>query len=106
MSPRLTCTRIVVDRTAQLFEVYWADKHTCRFPLDGLKRACPCADCQGHEKMHLLPDPALFKVPALMKWTKVRAELAGSVGVRLIWDDGHSSGIYTWERLRAMCTCD
>ena len=56
--------------------------------------------------MHLLPDPALFKLPALMQWNNLRVETAGSVGVRLVWDDGHSSGIYTWERLRAMCPCD
>ena len=56
--------------------------------------------------MHELPDPEIFRVPALMQWTRVKVQVAGSIGLRLIWDDGHSSGIYTWQRLRAMCPCD
>ena len=53
--------------------------------------------------MHELPDPEIFRVPSLMRWDNVKAEVAGSVGLRLHWDDGHNSGIYTWARLRAMC---
>ncbi len=56
--------------------------------------------------MHLLPDPAIFRVPALVQWRRVKVEVAGSIGLRLTWDDGHNSGIYTWGRLRAMCPCD
>ena len=55
--------------------------------------------------MHELPDPAIFLAPALTKWGKVRVEVAGSIGLRITWDDGHNSGIYTWERLRMMCPC-
>ncbi len=55
--------------------------------------------------MHELPDPEIFQLPALMRWENVKVEVAGSVGLRLTWDDGHNSGIFTWERLRAMCPC-
>ncbi len=99
----LTCQRLTINKEAQTLEVQWSDGHHCIFPLDGLRRACPCAACQGHEKMHELPDPEIFRLPALMQWNNVKIEIAGSVGVRLTWDDGHNSGIYTWARLRAMC---
>ena len=102
----LTCQRLTIEKDAQMLKVQWSDGHHCSFPLDGLRRACPCAGCQGHEKMHELPDPAIFRLPALMRWEKIKAEIAGSVGVRLIWDDGHNSGIFTWARLRAMCPCE
>ena len=52
-----------------------------------------------------LPDPELFRLPSLMRWNALRVETAGSIGLRLTWDDGHDAGIYTWERLRAMCPC-
>ena len=106
MTASLTPTRITVDRKAQTFTLVWADGHTTIYPLDGLRRACPCASCRGHGNMHELPDPDIFKLPSLMRWDNLQVEPAGSIGLRLIWDDGHNTGIYTWERLRAMCPCD
>ena len=100
-----TAARIIVDSGAQSLIIEWRDGHESVFPLDGLRRACPCAGCQGHDKMQELPDPEIFRVPALMQWNNVRLEAAGSVGLRVIWDDGHSTGIYAWDRLRAMCPC-
>ncbi len=97
-----TCQRIIIEKESQTLIILWGDGHQSVFPLDGLRRACPCAGCQGHEKMHELPDPEIFRIPALMRWEDVRAEVAGSVGLRLHWDDGHNSGIYTWSRLRSI----
>ena len=105
LQPSLTPVRITVDQESQEFRITWQDGHVGAFPLDGLRRACPCAGCQGHESMHALPDPAIFRLPALMQWLNVKVEVAGSVGLRLTWDDGHNSGIFTWARLRAMCPC-
>jgi len=102
LPPSLTPTRITIDRGEQEFRVDWQDGHVGRFPLDGLRRACPCAGCQGHENMQALPDPEIFSVPALTRWENTRVEVAGSIGLRITWDDGHNSGIYTWQRLRAM----
>ncbi len=105
MSPSLTPVRITVDAEAQTFSVAWQDGHESVFPLDGLRRACPCAGCQGHAKMSDLPDPAIFHLPALMRWNNLKVQPAGSIGLRLVWDDGHDTGIYAWDRLRAMCPC-
>ncbi len=105
MPPSLTATRIMVDVEEQTFSIDWTDGHQTVYPLDGLRRACPCATCQGHARMSELPDPNLFRLPSLMRWTALKVEPAGSIGLRLIWDDGHSTGIYSWERLRAMCPC-
>ena len=82
------------------------DGHVGAHPYDELRGWCPCAACQGHEHMNALPDPAIFRVPALMRWTGVQVEPAGRIGLRFTWDDGHNTGIYSWARLRAMCPCD
>lgn len=105
MSRVVTPLRITVETQAQRFVIQWQDGHETTFPLDGLRRACPCAACRGHGNMSELPDPNLFRVPALMRWNRLKVQPAGSIGVRLVWDDGHDTGIYSWERLRAMCPC-
>ncbi len=35
----------------------------------------------------------------------LRAEPVGNYALSLIWSDGHSTGIYTWEYLRDLCPC-
>ena len=107
MTPRLTARRVTVDADEQTLTIDWADGHRTVYPLDGLRRACPCASCRGgHEHMGDLPDPEVFLVPSLMRWEDVKVSPVGSYALRFTWDDGHDSGIYTWERLRAMCPCD
>lgn len=98
--------RVSISEGDQTFSVDWTDGHTSVFPLDGLRRACPCAGCRGgHDKMKQLPDPRVFRQPPRRRWEDVRVEAVGSYGLRITWDDGHSDGIYTWEYLRAICPC-
>lgn len=99
--------RLVLDSGRQLLLITWADGHDSGFPLDGLRRACPCASCSGgHDQMGQIPERELFLVPSLMRWEKVRLEPVGGYGLRFVWDDGHDAGIHTWERLRSLCPCD
>jgi DUF971 family protein len=102
-SPR--ARRLTVSDADQTLFIEWQDGHETLYPLDGLRRACPCASCQGHDNMHLLPDPEIFHVPSLMEWHAVRLEPVGGYALRIRWDDGHDTGIYTWDRLRQMCPC-
>jgi ATP-binding protein involved in chromosome partitioning len=32
--------------------------------------------------------------------------LVGNYAIKIDWSDGHNTGIYTYERLYAMCPCD
>jgi ATP-binding protein involved in chromosome partitioning len=48
-----------------------------------------------------LLDPAT--VPADVR--PVSVALVGGYGVRIRWSDGHDTGIYTFEQLRAACPC-
>jgi len=68
------------------------------FPLSMLRRACPCAACQGE------PD-ALGRVirPAVERGAGAfdlqRFEMVGGYGIQLHWADGHGSGIYSLDYL-------
>jgi DUF971 family protein len=102
MTPR----RIILDSEPQVLRLSWSDGHESVYPLDGLRRACPCAGCAGgHERMGELPDPEVFRQPATRRWESVRVEPVGTYAIRIVWDDGHDAGIHTWKRLRAICPC-
>lgn len=64
------------------------------FPLAMLRRACPCARCQGE------PD-ALGRVQRPVvehgagAFDLKRFELVGGYGLQLHWADGHGTGIYS-----------
>jgi DUF971 family protein len=68
------------------------------FPVSMLRRACPCAACQGE------PD-ALGRVvrPAVEHGAGAfdlqRFEMVGGYGIQLYWADGHGSGIYSLDYL-------
>ena len=106
MAPKITARRLTVIKDEQTLTIDWADGHCTVYPLDGLRRACPCATCRGHENMGELPDPDLFRAPALRQWNNLRLEPTGQYALQFIWDDGHKTGFYTWQRLRAMCPCE
>ncbi|HXI19755.1 MAG TPA: DUF971 domain-containing protein, partial [Gemmatimonadales bacterium] len=75
--------------------------HTAVFPARALRLACPCAGCVEEMTGRPLLDPAT--VPADVH--PLRLSLVGAYGLRVEWSDGHDTGIYTWERLRAACPC-
>jgi DUF971 family protein len=72
-------------------------------PLDLLRRACPCAACQGE------PD-ALGRVLRPVQrigargFELLRSEAVGGYALQLFWADGHSTGIYSFDYLRRLST--
>jgi DUF971 family protein len=48
-----------------------------------------------------LLDPS--RVPADVR--PLRLALVGAYGLRVVWSDGHDTGIYTFERLLEACPC-
>jgi DUF971 family protein len=72
-------------------------------PLDLLRRACPCAACQGE------PD-ALGRVLRPVQqigprgFEMLKSEVIGGYAIQLFWADGHSTGLYTFDYLRRLAS--
>lgn len=79
----------------------FADGEEIYLSLDMLRRACPCAACQGE------PD-ALGRVLRPVQqigprgFELQRFEAIGGYALQLFWADGHSTGIYTFDYLRRL----
>ncbi|SRR5712692_818694 len=80
-----------------LVRVTWEDGHVADYPRDYIRGYCPCALCQGHgSEVKFIPvsDAALTDISAV-----------GNYAIQFRWQDGHETGIYTFEYLRSLCPC-
>jgi DUF971 family protein len=85
----------------------WKDGHKSEFGLTYLRENCPCATCTGAhgtppQKYDATPNPLQLYRPVL-KMNSV--EPVGHYAIRIHWNDGHNSGIYSYEHLRGICPC-
>lgn len=84
-----------VKRAERMLEVDYDDGRSFRLPAELLRVESPSAEVQGHggEKT-IVAGKSGVGLEA--------AEPVGNYAVRLIFDDGHDTGIYTWRYLREL----
>lgn len=82
-------------------EILWADGHRSLYESRPLRLACPCASCVDEVTGERRLDPAT--VPADVHPVQVAA--VGRYALHLTWSDGHATGLYSFEILRAACPC-
>ena len=98
-------TGITLNKQTGYLEITWDDDQTCQYPLSELREACPCVECRGgHQFMGMAhaPDNLLELKPA-RSYTMTGLEVVGNYALQPVWDDGHSTGIYTWDYLKQLC---
>jgi DUF971 family protein len=105
--------RVRVQKTAGTgMEIDWKDGHQSSWNFTWLRDACPCATCHeergatGRKPGEPQPQPTtllrMYKAPP-------RPDSVSPVGryaISFRWNDGHQSGIYSWDYLRRSCQCD
>lgn len=98
---RYAVSEIDVDSASQVLSMVWGDGETSFFPLEGLRKVCPCVFCRGgHEHMGKRMDPAeLMKTPE-RDWKIKSIKPTGNYAVQINWGDGHNSGLYRFDALR------
>ena len=94
---------IHADRPARELQIEWADGHRSVYPFDALRWLCPCAFCRGEagQPGWLDSNPTLSDDQTTLS----DIALVGHYAIQPVWADGHSTGFYTFERLRAQCPC-
>jgi ATP-binding protein involved in chromosome partitioning len=92
-----------INRQDDGLKIEWDEHgHVAFYPARALRLACPCAACVEEMSGHPLLDPA--SVPADIRPMSIA--LVGAYGLKIQWSDGHSTGIYTFERLLGSCPCN
>ena len=95
--------RIHADREARILRIEWADGHVSTYGFEHLRWLCPCAYCRGEAGLPgwLDSNPTLTAEQTRL----VSIEPVGSYAIAPSWGDGHHTGFYTYELLRASCPC-
>jgi DUF971 family protein len=104
LPPDLVPTSYELDEDHALLRLSWSDGHESLLSYEALRRACPCAWCSGEAGFAGNMSAATPLTPEMV--TLYELVMVGRYGLTPIWGDGHKTGIYTYERLRAMCECD
>lgn len=96
---------VTLNKTEGILEITWDDDRKCQYPLSQLREACPCVECRGgHQFMSQQYDPENILVLKPKRSYAVQSlDLVGNYALQPTWDDGHHTGLYTWEYLRRLC---
>ena len=79
----------------------FADGTEAYLPLSLLRRACPCAVCQGEpDALGRVIRPRVEHGPKAYDLKKF--ETVGGYAIQLFWGDGHSTGIYSYSYLQKL----
>ncbi len=90
---------IDIQPVGEELAIKWGDGTESYIPFEKLRRHCPCATCKGETdimgQLHKGPDqplsPQAFQLTGLAR--------VGAYAVQIIWADGHSTGLYSFDYL-------
>jgi DUF971 family protein len=85
----------------------WSDGVKAELPNALLRDECPCATCTGAHGT--VPQKSSYQQPDVSPFQMYKPRLAmssvepvGNYAIRIYWNDGHNTGIYTWSFLREL----
>ena len=84
--------------------IEWNDGHRGIYTWQYLRDHCPCAGCR-EERLKPADPFRILKPRELVPLKPVDFAPVGHYAYKITWSDGHDSGIYTLENLRALCQC-
>jgi DUF971 family protein len=93
-------------------DITWADGHNSHYDFAFLRDECPCATCndeRARKETVASAGSASSAASALPifkpKATARTAHAVGNYAINITFNDGHSTGIYSYDHLREICPC-
>lgn len=87
-----TPTSIKLHKVSRVLEIGYADGARFELPAEYLRVHSPSAEVQGHGRPILVGGKREVAITAV--------DPVGRYAVRLVFDDGHNTGLYSWDVLR------
>ncbi|MGC2409884.1 MAG: DUF971 domain-containing protein [Methyloceanibacter sp.] len=89
-------TELKVDKHRALLTVTFGDGASFALPAELLRVMSPSAEVQGHSPEQRVTVAGKRAVRIM------RLEPVGNYATRIVFDDGHDTGLYTWTYLREL----
>jgi DUF971 family protein len=100
---------VIVDRQGRILLITWKDGHRSVYSFDDLRRDCPCASCEDARSKRPAGGGLVVLTGSVLKRGEAQITDYHAIGwyaLNFTWNDGHDTGIYTYESLRARCRCE
>jgi len=86
-------TEIKLRQDSRLLEIVFEDGQVFQLPCEYLRVYSPSAEVRGHS-----PEQAVLQIGKERVNIK-DVEPIGNYAIKLVFDDGHDTGLYTWDYL-------
>jgi DUF971 family protein len=77
--------------------IIWEDSSESMLLLSNLRKSCPCAPCREEREKRSATFVPLYSEA---QTTLADIKAVGTYAIQLFWRDGHSTGIYTYDKLK------
>ena len=89
-------TDITVTNAGRLLEIAFDDNRTVQLTAEKLRVESPSAEVQGHSPREKKAITGKENVAI------VAIDPIGNYAIRIVFDDGHDTGLYSWDYLRRL----
>lgn len=86
-------------------EISWNDGHQANYSYAYLREQCPCASCRDAPPV-VKTTPDAFPIYGKGPIQLTGATPIGHYAIQFTWNDGHATGIYSYNYLREICPCN
>ena len=91
---QLQVSRLHYHRQSRMLDITFSDGTVAGFSAEFLRVFSPSAEARGHGKPKLVSNKKLVNISKLQP--------VGHYAVKLVFDDAHDSGIYSWQYLKQL----
>ena len=88
-----TPTDITLHQASRILEIAFSDGRRCRLPCEFLRVHSPSAEVRGHGPGQEVLQAGKCEVDI------VALEPVGTYALKLVFSDGHDTGLYAWDYL-------
>ena len=91
-------TAVRAHQDEGFLEIRWSEALAHHYPYKFLRAHCPCAECVDENTGIRTLD-----VESISEQIRpMHLEFSGNYALKIFWNDGHQTGLYTWDHLERL----
>ncbi|HUN24001.1 MAG TPA: DUF971 domain-containing protein [Anaerolineales bacterium] len=99
--------KVQLNKPEKQLRIEWQEGVLQQIAWSDLRQQCPCAGCRQERDTAAnsnLLEMDVFSLKPMVSDQLDAVEPVGNYALRLVWKDGHKTGIYSWEFLKSLAT--